>query len=380
MTISEKNNYQAELFSNRLAKNYRQLKKWARKNRITCYRLYDRDIPEIPLAADLYTFLPDHIHGKMEVAEFLKEENAAISSNSPLAKEILADEKRRSFLHIYLYERPYEKDEAAEEEWLFEMKKAAAKTLDLPQENIILKTRRKQSAKEESARNQYKKIESEKKIEGIIQEQGQIFKINLSDYIDTGLFFDHRPLRDFVRNSCSGKSVLNLFCYTGSFSVYAAQGNAKKITSVDLSNTYLEWAKENMLLNDFCDENKYFFVRQDASEFLSQMNEESAKSNKSNLFDIIILDPPTFSNSKRTKTTLDINRDWSDFVAKCLNLLTPKGILYFSTNSRRLNFREEELSKKFDLSKINIEEITQKTIPLDYRNSKIHKAWKISLK
>lgn len=381
MTLTEKNIYQANLFSNRLLKNYKQLKKWARKNKISCYRLYDRDIPEIPLAVDLYTFLPDEIKTKLEVSNFLDEQNVQISANTKIGLEMQKDELKRTYLHIYLYERPYEKDQKDEEDWLLEMKKAAASSLNIDEKHIIIKTRRKQSGNEESARNQYTKIETDEHLTGFVQEQGQIFKVNLTDYIDTGLFFDHRPLRAEIRKSCDGKKVLNLFCYTGSFSVYAAQGNAKEVQSVDLSKTYLDWAKENMKMNEFTNEKKYFFTRDDVFNFLNRVNAENQKNQNAkseNFFDIIILDPPTFSNSKRTENTLDINKDWPVLIAKCLKILKANGILYFSTNSRKLNFKTELLSETVNLNNLQIEDITLKTIPEDFRNSKIHRAWKIT--
>lgn len=381
MTLTEKNIYQANLFSNRLLKNYKQLKKWARKNKISCYRLYDRDIPEIPLAVDLYTFLPDEIKTKLEVSNFLDEQNVQISANTKIGLEMQRDELKRTYLHIYLYERPYEKEQKDEEDWLLEMKKAASSSLNIDEKHIIIKTRRKQSGNEESARNQYTKIETDEHLIGFVQEQGQIFKVNLTDYIDTGLFFDHRPLRAEIRKSCDGKKVLNLFCYTGSFSVYAAQGNAKEVQSVDLSKTYLDWAKENMKMNEFTNEKKYFFTRDDVFNFLNRVNAENQKNQNAkseNFFDIIILDPPTFSNSKRTENTLDINKDWPVLIAKCLKILKANGILYFSTNSRKLNFKTELLSETMNLNNLQIEDITLKTIPEDFRNSKIHRAWKIT--
>ena len=328
----EKNRYQSELFANRLAKNLKQLRKWARRSRVTCYRLYDRDIPEIPLACDIYTFLPAEITDKMEAARFLMEQNTAISANGPEARQIILEETQRTYAHIYLYERPYEKDDAEEDEWLKTMAAAAAKTLGLEHDHVITKTRRHQS--DNGKRDQYDKIDSQIHISGTIQEQGQLFKVNLTDYIDTGIFFDHRPLRDTVRSECAGKTVLNLFCYTGSFSVYAAEGRAKRVESVDMSKTYTEWAKSNLKLNGFTDEEKYPVCRQDAVGFLNQKNAEVPNKEGTNRYDIIILDPPTFSNSKRTDTTLDINRDWISLVAKCLLMphYPERFVLYFPSN------------------------------------------------
>ena len=375
----EQNKYQAELFKNRLSKKYKFLKKWSRKERVTCYRLYDRDIPEIPLAADLYEFVPDHVNGKIECAAFLREEDGRISLNDLTAT---AEKLSRTYLHLYLYERPYEKDEKAEELWLSQMSVAAAEVLGIPKSQVVTKLRKKQKGE-----SQYEKIDSKKTISGIVQERGQLFKVNLSDYLDTGLFLDHRLLRSIVRSSCSGKSVLNLFCYTASFSVYAAEGKAKRVESVDLSNTYIDWAKENFRLNDFDVDvaqdktrEKYNFTRADVTGFLNQKLAEVQNEEGTNRYDIIVLDPPTFSNSKATRNTLDINRDWPELVSKCLNLLKPHGVLYFSTNSRRLKF-DETLVPKTTTSGFSVQcsEITEKTLDEDFKNSKIHRCWKFEL-
>lgn len=372
LNIEQNNARQAELFKNRLGKNYRSLKKWARKNRISCYRLYDRDIPEVPLAVDLYTFLPPDIDTKEEAARFSAERSEAISSNTPQSLTFVKEDLERTYILIYLYERPYEKDDDEEQMWLSCMAQAAADAVEIARVNVILKVRRRQSDGEK--REQYEKTASTAMFR-MTQEQGQLFYINLEDYLDTGLFFDHRPLRKTVRESCRGKTVLNLFCYTGSFSVYAAEGGARRITSVDMSNTYLDWARRNMELNGFENQDRYVFVRQDVTGFLNQMNAEVPNQEGTNRFDLIILDPPTFSNSKRTEHTLDINRDWSSLVTKCLSILNPGGVLYFSSNSRRLSFDESLLPEGTE-----VKDITGLTVPEDYRNKKIHRCWKLSKK
>ncbi len=377
-TADKKLENQKTLFANRIGKQYRLLRKWARKNRISCYRLYDRDIPEIPLSVDLYTFVPDDVTDKYQNLIQLQELNAAISKNDSYANYLLNEEKRRTFIHLYLYERPYEKPEEEEKLWLEQMVKVLAQTLEIDESHVITKTRKKLSGNENGRTEQYEKIESSSVVKGIVQEQGQLFNVNLSEYLDTGLFFDHRPLRDIVRSTCSGKSVLNLFCYTGSFSVYAAEGKARRVESVDMSKTYLEWAKENMRLNGFEDNEKYIFTRQDAIGFINQKNAEVPNKEGTNRFDIIILDPPTFSNSKRTDNTLDINRDWSTLANKCIAILKPKGILYFSTNSRRLSF-DASLLQCPSGSELAVQDISAKTVPDDYRNAKIHRTWKISV-
>ncbi|MCI5830385.1 MAG: class I SAM-dependent methyltransferase [Treponema sp.] len=367
--IKAKNEYQAQLFSNRLSKNFKQLKKWARKNRVTCYRLYDKDIPEIPLCADLYAFLPADIETKMEAAAYYARLNSAIAENKPEVNALLADEAQRTYLHLYLYERPYEKDEEEEKQWLKEMSAAAAKVLAIPETNIILKTRKKQT--ENKKRAQYEKQENEVSVKGTVFEQGQLFYVNLSDYIDTGLFFDHRPLRAMVRQQAQGKRVLNLFSYTSSFSVYAAEGKASFIESVDLSNTYTEWSKNNMALNGF-EGDRYSFISADVIQYLYDREKEADHNSEFKKFDLIVLDPPTFSNSKKTDTMLDINRDWCELVRLCSRILTEDGILYFSTNSRKLVFDENKIP-----ANAVCREITQKTIPEDYRNTKIHRVWEI---
>ncbi len=361
--IDEQNKYQAEIFSNRLSKRYKLLRKWARKNRVTCYRLYDRDIPEVPLAVDLYEFLPFGIEDKFEVADFLREEDAKISANDLFT---IQEKSSRQWVLLQLYERPYEKPQEEEILWLEEMSKSCAETLKIEKNHVIIKVRRRQHGME-----QYEKLGTKNEIKGIVQECGQLFRLDLSGYIDTGLFLDHRPLRQKIRSECAGKRVLNLFSYTGSFSVFAAEGRASFVQSVDLSKTYLAVAQSNLLLNGFSGE-KYDFVRSDVADFLKNANEKNEK------FDIVILDPPTFSNSKATKNFLDINRDWSKLCSLCLKLLSKNGVLYFSTNSKKLNFDADFLSKDFGAN-VFAQEITQSTIDEDFKNTKPHRVWKISI-
>ena len=335
----EKTEYQAQLLQNRLAKRFQHLKKWARRSDVGCYRLYDKDIPEIPLAIDIF---------------FMQE--------SPSASEAEA------YLRVYLYQRPYEKAEEEETQWLEAMIQAAAQVVGVSQDKVVAKTRMRQRGSD-----QYEKQETQDSITGIVQEQGHKFFVNLSNYLDTGLFMDHRPLRKIVEQEAYGKAVLNLFCYTASFSVYAAAGGASRVDSVDLSNTYLAWGEKNFSLNGFSDPDKYHFTRNDVAQFLKESRDS---------WDIIVLDPPTFSNSKKTKDTLDINRDWPKLVNAALQHLNPGGTLYFSTNSRQLHFDEALLqppTKANDGVQLVVKDITAATIPEDFRNQKIHRCWKISL-
>lgn len=381
--MKNKTEYQAELFANRLKKKYKEFRKWARKNRVSCYRLYDRDIPEIPVSLDLYEFLPADITTPLECARFLSDQNTRLSANDHTVE---AEIKERTYAVLYLYERPYEKTDEEEQLWLNAMSKAATEVLQIDVNHIIQKFRKHQSHKSNS---QYEKNTTQSSSQ-LIQECGQLFKIDLSSYLDNGLFFDHRPLRNLVRDTCSNKSVLNLFCYTGSFSVYAAAGNAKRVESVDLSNTYLDWARENMAQNGFDDKKRYIFTRADCVRFLQEKaiiqkaikagTADAEMKKNAQTYDLIILDPPTFSNSKNTTNVLDINRDWPQLVKDCLNILNPGGVLYFSTNSERLKFDENQVPKvTINGLEIGVKEITALTIPNDYQGSKPHRCWQFNI-
>ena len=197
--MENKTQYQSELFSNRLKKKYKELRKWARKNRVSCYRLYDRDIPEIPVSLDLYEFLPTSVSTPMECARFLSEQNARLSAND---LSIEADIKARTFAVLYLYERPYEKDEAEEDAWLDAMAKSAAEVLGIAESHIIKKQRKHQDHKA----SQYEKTDENQtnyelqEAGTLTQECGQLFKIDLSSYLDTGLFFDPSITKYSSRN------------------------------------------------------------------------------------------------------------------------------------------------------------------------------------
>lgn len=368
---------QKTLFSNRLKRKIKELKKWARKNKISCYRIYDRDIPEIPVSLDLYEFLPDHIQNKIEAAKYTSFVAERISQNDPTIQGELV---LNTYAVIYLYERPYEKDEKEEEFWFDQIAKTAAEVLNIPFSHIVKKERKRQRGT-----NQYEKDEEKESIysiKGLSQECGELFNIDLTSYLDTGLFFDHRPLRSIVRESASKKSVLNLFCYTGSFSVYAAEGGAKKVESVDLSNTYLTIAKNNMDLNGFSDKNAYIYTRQDVIEFLKEkaVKAKAGELKEDEYYDMIILDPPTFSNSKNTYNVLDINKDWPKLCKDCLNILAPGGILYFSTNSTKLSFDKSLLPQATVKNKvIMITDMTESSIPKDFEGTKCHKLWELKI-
>jgi 23S rRNA G2069 N7-methylase RlmK/C1962 C5-methylase RlmI len=247
-----------------------------------------------------------------------------------------------------LYKRPYEKDADDEEQWLCAMKAAAAEALSIDVENIFLKIRKRQRVGKSN--EQYTK-ESNGAFKMIIKENGISFSVNLSGYIDTGIFPDLRKLRKMIMAEASGKDILNLFCYTGAFSVYAAKGGARRIDSVDMSSTYLEWTKRNFHLNSMeippsCEHNE---VRADVFKFIEQAAAFDKRPDKhfdkhfdKKQWDIIILDPPAFSNSKKMKGNslngvFDIKHDYQFLITKCLPLLKKDGRLFFCVNARKFN-------------------------------------------
>ncbi len=366
--MTEKDIFQAEIFENRIRKNFRILRKQARKNRVSCFRIYDRDIPEIPVTLDLYEFLPADVRTVRDGAEYFLEQSALIAGNNTLAEQNARIHRR---LVLYLYERPYDKPDEEEAAWLTLMARAACAVCGTQENCIAVKVRKKQKGKNQYERAENRDNPAAAAFKGIVQEQGNLFEVNLSDYLDTGLFFDHRALRAIVRDGARQKRALNLFCYTGSFSVYAAAGGASFVESVDLSATYLAWARRNMELNGFTGA-RYVYTRSDTAAFLSRTAQAIA-SGRSEPFDLIILDPPTFSNSKKTQNALDINRSWSELINDCLPLLSAHGILYFSTNSRRLKFEPQKLSS----GALLIEDFTERTLPFDCSRTKPHRCWRI---
>jgi len=308
-------------FRRRLAKRFKHLAKWARRQGIEAFRIYDRDIPEIPLVIDWYA----------------------------------------GWLHAAEYERPHERTEIEHDVWLDKMIEAAALELGVPVHQTFLKVRKRQRAG-----GQYEKV-GERQAVLTVREGGLEFEVNLSDYLDTGLFLDHRQTRAMVRAESAGKRFLNLFCYTGSFSVYAAAGGAAETTSVDLSNTYLDWTRTNLSQNAFKDAGRHRIVRDEAREFL----EHRAKRGEAP-FDLVVCDPPTFSRSAKSETPWDVERDHAELLELVAQNLSPGGVVYFSTNFRRFHLAEEPLAKLY-----TIREITRQTLPEDFRNDRIHRAWRM---
>ena len=338
---SDKLESQALMFKNRLNKRFRYLKKWAAREKIGAYRIYDRDIPEIPLSVDLYTC-------------------ETLSPTPTLS----------TYACLSLYERPYEKDESLEAHWLETMRAQVQTTLDLPRSHTILKLRKRQKGLE-----QYEKLNPTENVRGVVREGNLKFYVDLTGYLDTGLFLDHRPLRTYLSQHARGMRVLNLFGYTGSLSVAAAVGGASNVQTVDMSNTYLNWAQNNFSLNGL-DASRYIFTRREVREYLE---DECRRVRRSRGYDIILLDPPTFSNSSQSERILDINREWSDLVNVCLTCLNPNGTLYFSTNSRRLSFKTESILAEVNGRKVQISDVTTQSLPEDFKAHRAHRCWKLSI-
>lgn len=297
-----------EMFRNRLTKVYRHISRQAKRQGITCYRVYDHDLPEFPFCIEVYE---NNIY--------------------------LAEYKRRHHL-----------SEEEHEQWLEDCIAIISEILELPADNVYIKQRQRKAGR----LGQYQRVATEQEF-FIVQEAGLKFKVNLSNYLDTGLFLDHRITRGLVRNQSAGKRVLNLFCYTGSFSVYAAAGGAASIASVDLSKTYLQWAEENMKLNDLYDPRRHFYVHADVKQYLDTLSPNSC--------DLVVMDPPTFSNSKRMKDFLDIQQDHVELLNKTLRALSPGGVIWFSTNYRRFVLDQQQIRAS------EIKDVTKATTPFDFQ-------------
>lgn len=299
---------------NRIRKNYRHLRKWANRTKTNCFRIYDRDIKEYPLAIDFYA-------GRFCVHYFTS------TRDSDLPRQDLYDEATEALFSLF----------QVSPDWIY------------------WRTRIKREKKE-----QYEKTATSKDFFPVL-EYGIQFWINLTDYLDTGLFLDHRETRRMVASMAQGKRLLNLFAYTCSFSVHAAAAGALSTKSVDLSNTYTEWGKENFLLNSLSLKNN-IIIREDCLQFLEK---------EKGLYDLIVIDPPTISRSKKMDQMFDIQKDYPFLISKACALLSRDGTLFFSTNSREFDFDETLFNG------CRITEISKQTIPMDFHNQKIHRCWKI---
>lgn len=300
------------MFRNRLQKVYKHLHKQAARQDISCYRVYDHDLPEFPFIIEIY-------EDKLYVSE---------------------------------YKRHHAMNEEEYNQWWRKSSEIMSGVLGVAPSNIFLKIRQ----RKEGRLGQYQKLD-ERKNEFVVNEGGLQFIVNLTDYLDTGLFPDHRITRQMIREITKNKKVLNLFCYTGSFSVYAASGGASAITSMDLSKTYLDWADRNMRLN-FPDYESHSIVHADVKKELPNIPVSS--------FDIIIMDPPTFSNSKRMDDFLDVQRDHVVLINSCTDILKENGVLFFSTNFSKFKLQSDLLKA------VSIKDISKATTPFDFAG-KLHR-------
>ena len=319
----------AVMFGNRLRKNLKHLRRWAAREGIHCYRLYDADLPEYAAAVDLYG----------------------------------------DWAHVQEYTPPSTVDSVRARRRLREMAAVIPEVLDIAPEHVVLKSRRPQRGAD-----QYQKLRDGGSLLEV-DEGGLRFLVNLTDYLDTGLFLDHRLTRRLIRELAAGRRFLNLFAYTGSATVYAAAGGAASTTTVDLSLTYLDWARRNLDLNGFTGP-EHGFVRGDCLEWLTQAGpgrrRGPAGPSGAGPFDLIFLDAPTFSNSKSMAGTLDIQRDHPWLIKTATDLLSPEGILLFSTNFRRFKL-DPGVAEAYQ-----VVDITKQTIPPDFaRNPRIHTCHRI---
>jgi 23S rRNA (cytosine1962-C5)-methyltransferase len=302
-------------FVNCIRKTYRHVRKWAKRTKTNAFRIYDREMHHYPLAIDFYA-------GRYCIQYFSPERDN--------------------------YEPP--------EELSLEVEQVLHTLFGVKPSDIYWRSRIKRSKFQ-----QYEKADSTDEFFAVL-EYGVKFLVNLQNYLDTGLFLDHRETRQLVASHAKEKRVLNLFAYTCSFSVHAAMKGAIFTKSVDLSNTYTDWGKENFLLNDLPLRTNPI-VRADCLKFLDEEREK---------YDLIIVDPPTISRSKKMDQMFDIQIDYPELLSKALKLLSPEGRLFFSTNSRKFVF------DKTLFSGVKIQEISKKTLPIDFHDPKIHRCWKFS--
>ena len=306
------------MFANRLQKNLKQLGKWAKKAGVECYRLYDADMPEYAVAVDLY----------------------------------------HDWVHVQEYAAPRSIDPQKAQTRLLDALAAIPVALGISSDKVVIKRRERQTGT-----RQYERQDQQGRFMEV-SEGGVKLLVNLTDYLDTGLFLDHRPLRLRIQREAAGKRFLNLFCYTATATVHAARGGARSTTSVDLSKTYLDWARRNLALNGFSDKQ-----RLEQGNVMQWLAEDRGE------YDLIFIDPPTFSNSKRMEGVFDVQRDQVELIDLAMARLAPGGALYFSNNFRKFVL-DEGVQARYQ-----VEEISEQSLDPDFvRNPKIHRAWMIQAK
>ena len=307
----------AEGFVNRLRKNLRHLGRWAEREGVSCYRLYDADLPEYAVAIDRY----------------------------------------EQWLHVQEYAPPASVDSARAHERLEQVMAVLPAVLEVPPDQVFLKIRQRQKGA-----SQYQKQADQGRFHEVHEGPARLW-VNFTDYLDTGLFLDHRPTRQLLREQASGRRFLNLFGYTGAATVHAALGGAISTTTVDLSATYLDWAQRNLELNQIHG-SRHQLIRADCRQWLTRTLDH---------YDLIFLDPPTFSNSRQLTESFEIQRDHVELLRQTLRLLAPGGVLIFSTNHRKFRLEAEALAD------FHLEDWSRRTLPPDFaRDPKIHRCWRIT--
>jgi 23S rRNA (guanine2445-N2)-methyltransferase / 23S rRNA (guanine2069-N7)-methyltransferase len=317
-------------FGNRLRKNLRHLEKWARRSDVTCFRVYDADLPDYAVAVDLYT-------------------GAGTDSGARWA-------------HVAEYAPPPGIDIGRAQQRLDDVLAVVPEILGIEPEDVFLKVRQRQRGD-----SQYERV-SRSGVVGTVSEGGLLFEVNLTDYLDTGIFLDHRMTREWIRDLAADKRFLNLFAYTGTVSVYAADGGARETTTVDLSATYVGWSERNMARNGFSGA-QHRRVQADVLQWI-----DAAAATPDSRYDLVFCDPPTFSNSKRMQETWDVQRDHVALLTRTAEVLAPGGVLFFSCNRRKFSLDLEALT----LAGLECENVTARTIPKDFeRKPGVHSCWLI---
>jgi len=315
MITPEQTKYHAEILSNRVKKRYDHLRKRFAREGIDCFRLYDWDIPEVRAVVDWYA-------GHLVIAEYEREQTGP--------------------------------------EWLPKMAKAVAQVLNIPPEKMHVKKRRTKT--EEGPR--YHKLDSKGSRFKVSERQLQ-FWVNLDDFLDTGLYSDHRDTRVIISKLSEGKDFLNLFAYTGAFTCAAAAGGAKTTVTVDRSATYQHWAQDNLELNNL-NGPQHSFIQSDVLKYLAEAHKKGCK------FTLGFIDPPSFFQDQMAGAAFDINVDHPDLIRSVLKVMAPGAQVFFSTNHQRFEPRLENLAVK------DLRELTPKTIPEDYRNRQVHRCWQMT--
>ena len=336
--MAEDNSPMTSAFANRLRKNLAHWSKWARRRGVTCFRIYDRDVPQFPFAIDWYE---------------------AISPRT------------ETHLHVQEIDTGWKMTDEDYTAWLVAVCDAICEVCAIPAGQLHLKRRERQRGT-----SQYEKLDDVAAEAFVVLEAGHRFEVNFDSYLDTGLFLDHRPMRAMVAESIAGRAkrgngtrFLNLFAYTGSFTVHAAIAGAGHSTTVDLSNTYQAWTSRNFAHNGI-DAHRHVLVRADVLGWLV-----GAVATKQR-YDVIVLDPPSFSNSKKMQDDLDVQRDHVRLVTQCHELLSAGGELFFSTNLRSFEIEPQLVQK------MSLREITHQSVPEDFQRPNRrgpHRAWRTGI-